>query len=91
MSSTLAKRYTLVLNPGSSKVGELHYESRAGYMRNLGPATLMADGYLMRGAGYWLMPGQFTVLPAVLDRVLAKAQERAAQLLGTQYSERGVA
>jgi hypothetical protein len=35
--------------------GELHYETRAGYMRTLGPAVRCADGavWITRG-NYWI-------------------------------------
>jgi hypothetical protein len=94
------KRFTLLLNAGSSKEGELHHESpRTSYVRNLGPATISRDGWLWVGVGCWLMPEQFSVqarpVASLTDRVIAEvlidSMERAKALLGDRFAARRVA
>lgn len=42
--------------------GELHYETRAGYMRTLGPAILCRDGnYWLPRGNYWIEATQVEV------------------------------
>ncbi len=93
-------RYTLLLNAGSTREGELHHESpRTGYVRNLGPASVGRDGWLWVGVGCWMMPEQFRVLarPArsltsrVVAEVLFDSMRRTRALVGKRLDVRRVA